>query len=139
MDIKKLTEALGEYEDIAPTQKQVDLGEKLATVVADMMENLLKVKFDVTVEDRPCLASDLGEDFPSIRVWTDFGEDLENSFVIYIHPNIEEVTEEEIKDLENCPLSLQLYSDDYGWDEFYTADDTGIEKLTSKVLSELGK
>ena len=78
MDIKNLLEALEGYDDIYPTERQKELAEKIKErfekVIAD-----LGTTNEVSIDERPCLAEDLGEDYPEVRVLVQT-EDKEDFF-----------------------------------------------------------
>ena len=140
MEVTKLIETLETYEDVQPTARQKAIAEKIKErfekVIADLGTNNL-----ISIDERTCLAGDLGEDYPEVRIIVQT-EDLEDFFFAsYVFPVGEE---EDIKNnLDSCPLSVSLYSDVFGLDEIYAIDDVGtteeeqLDKLENRIRAEL--
>ena len=140
MDIKNLLESLERYDDIYPTERQKELAGKIKERFEKVIVDLGTTN-EIFIDERPCLADDLGEDYPEVRVLVQTEDKEDFFFASYIFPV---GTEEDIaKNLESCPLSVSLVSDVFGLDELYPVDDAGtteeaqLDKLEKKIREEL--
>lgn len=135
--IKQLTEEFDAYEDVQPTLRQKEIAENLFERFKKIISEL-GTKNDVSIDERTCLAKDLGEDYPEVRVLVQTEDKEDFFFVSYIFPVGAE--EDVAKNLESCPLSVSLVSDVFGLDELYPIEDNvdaALDKLENKIRTEL--